>query len=47
MKKKIIIILETESNNERISNDLRNYLEKESLQDPKRIKSIEVIDEEK
>lgn len=40
--KKITIILETDSEEKRIMADLKNHLEKESLKDALKLKSIEI-----
>lgn len=42
--KKITILLETESENERIEGDLTNHLLKDSLQDKSRLKEITIED---
>ena len=44
--KKITILLETDSDDKRITSDLKNHLEKESLQDKSRLKSIKIEDVE-
>ena len=44
--KKITILLETDSDEKRIMADLKNHLEKESLQDASKLKSIEIEDVE-